>query len=68
MTPPKPIMTPSHLDTVETAKPRRTFHDTAEAFHVTVETSMTPSNLLWHRLAEGLSTSLRLAFASTPLF
>ena len=31
-------MTPSHLDTVETAKPRRTFHDTAEAFHVTVET------------------------------
>ena len=36
--PQKPSMTPSHLDTVETAKPHRTFHDTAEAFHVTVET------------------------------
>jgi hypothetical protein len=32
------ILAPSHLDTVETAKPRRTFHDTAEAFHVIVET------------------------------
>ena len=30
--------------------------------------SMTPSHLLWHRLAEGLSTSLRLAFASPPHF
>ena len=38
MAPSKPSMTPSHVDTVETAKPRRTFHDTAEAFHVTVET------------------------------
>ena len=38
MTPSKPSITPSHLGTVETAKPLRTFHDTAEAFHVTVET------------------------------
>ena len=29
---------------------------------------MAPSHLLWHRLAEGLSTSLRLAFASPPHF
>ena len=36
MTSPKPSMTPSHLDTVETAN--GAFHDTAEAFHVTVET------------------------------
>ena len=38
MKPSQPTITPSHLDTVETAKPRRTFHDTAEAFHATIET------------------------------
>ena len=54
MTPQKPFMTPSHLDTVEIAKPSRTFHDTAEALHVTVETfydTVEPSGLSFSQRA-----------------